>query len=69
MPLPSSGPISLGQVAQITKGSSTATVSLGDNETRTLFGVASGIISMLSGRGKPPPGSSSYTIPGTYSKH
>lgn len=52
MPLPSSGPISLGQVNTELGVSATATRSLNDSTTRTLFGVASGAISMSQGYGK-----------------
>ena len=52
MPLPSSGPISLADVNTELGVSSNATRSLNDATTRSLFGVASGSISLLNGRGK-----------------
>lgn len=52
MALPSSGSISLSQVAVELGRSSTATTSLGESAVRTLFGVASGAISMSQGYGK-----------------
>ncbi len=52
MPLPSSGPISLSQVNTELGLSSTATISMGNSNVRTLFGVPSGAISMSNGYGK-----------------
>ncbi len=52
MALPSSGAISLGQVNTELGVSATATRSLNDSTTRTLFGVASGAISLSNGYGK-----------------
>ena len=52
MALPSSGAISLSQVNTELGVSATATRSLNDATTRTLFGVASGAISMSNGYGK-----------------
>jgi hypothetical protein len=52
MALPSSGAISLSQVNTELGVASTATRSLNDSTTRTLFGVASGAISMSNGYGK-----------------
>lgn len=52
MPLPSSGPISLSQVNTELGLSSTANISMGNSNVRTLFGVASGAISMSNGYGK-----------------
>lgn len=66
MPLPSSGQISFGQVADITQGSATATVSLNDSLVRTLFGVSSGQISLSSGYGKPSATTTSFTTNGTF---
>ena len=52
MALPSSGSISLGQVNTELGVSATATRSLNDATTRTLFGVGSGQISLSQGYGK-----------------
>ncbi len=52
MTLPASGSISLGQVNTELGVSATATRSLGDSTTRTLFGVPSGAISLSQGYGK-----------------
>lgn len=52
MALPSSGAISLSQVNVELGVSATATRSLNDSTTRTLFGVPSGAISMSNGYGK-----------------
>lgn len=52
MALPSSGPISLSDVNVELGLSSTAQISLNDSAVRTLFGVASGTISMSDGYGK-----------------
>ena len=52
MALPSSGSISLGQVNTELGVSATATRSLNDATTRTLFGVGSGSISLSQGYGK-----------------
>jgi hypothetical protein len=52
MTLPASGPISLLDVNVELGYSSTATISLNDAAVRTLFGVASGQISMSDGYGK-----------------
>jgi hypothetical protein len=66
MALPSSGQISFSQIAQITKNSTTAAVSLGESDSRTLLGISSGQISISSGYGKPASGGTNYTTPGTY---
>lgn len=52
MALPSSGAISFSQINTELGVSATATRSLNDSTTRTLFGVASGTISMSQGYGK-----------------
>ena len=52
MALPSSGSISLGQVNTELGVSATATRSLNDATTRSLFGVSSGAISLSNGYGK-----------------
>lgn len=52
MALPSSGQISLSQVNTELGFSSTATISLNDSAVRTLFGIASGTISLNDGHGK-----------------
>lgn len=52
MTLPASGAISLSQVDVELGRASTATISLGETAVRTLFGVASGAISMSNGYGK-----------------
>jgi len=52
MTLPASGPISFSDVNVELAYSATATISLNDTAVRTLFGVASGQISMSDGYGK-----------------
>lgn len=52
MALPASGAISLSQVSVELGAGSTSTRSLNDSTTRTLFGVASGQISLSQGYGK-----------------
>lgn len=52
MALPSSGSISLNQVNVELNRSGTQQISLGESAVRTLFGVASGAISMSDGYGK-----------------
>jgi len=52
MPLPSSGSISLNEVNVELGAAGTTTRSLNDSAVRTLFGVASGAISMSNGYGK-----------------
>lgn len=52
MTLPASGPISLGDVNVELGLSATAQISMNDAAVRTLFGKASGAISMSDGRGK-----------------
>ena len=58
MALPSSGAISMSQVNTELGSASTTTISLGQASVRTLFGVASGAISLNDGHGK----SNTYTI-------
>ena len=53
MTLPSSGTITLGNVASVIKGTSTANISMGDAETRLLLGNTTGVVSLGSARGKP----------------
>lgn len=67
MPLPASGAISMSQVATITKASGTATVTMNESTTRTLFGVPTGQISMSSGYSKPAANSTTYSTAGSYS--
>lgn len=52
MTLPASGAISISQVSTELGRASNATTSLGESAVRTLFGVASGAISMSQGYGK-----------------
>lgn len=52
MTLPASGAISLSQVNTELGLSSTANISMGNSNVRTLFGVSSGAISMSNGYGK-----------------
>ena len=52
MALPSSGAISLGQVNTELGLSATASINMGSTVVRTLFGIASGAISMSNGYGK-----------------
>jgi len=66
MPLANSGIISLGDIAQITKGSNTL-IGLGDADTRYLLGDLKGAVKISDAYGKPLPGSISLTTPGTYS--
>ena len=66
MTLPSSGAITLGNVASVIKGSSNANIRMGDTETRLLLGNTTGVASLGSARGKPIAGNTSYTSPGTY---
>lgn len=69
MALPSSGSISLNQVNIELSRSGTAQISMNDSIVRTLFGVASGQISMSNGYGKSnayaPVNTSAPTISGT----
>lgn len=58
MTLPASGPISLNAVNVELQQTATGTISLNDTKVRTLFGVASGAISMSNGYGK------AYTVAG-----
>jgi hypothetical protein len=67
MALPASGAISFSQMAAIVYNNASATVSLNDSDIRTLLGVASGSISISSGRSKPTAATYTYTTPGTYS--
>lgn len=67
MPLPSSGQISLGQVADITQANPIAEVSLNDPLVRTLFEIPTGQISLANGYGKPVANSTSYVTNGNYS--
>jgi|694.fasta_scaffold21674_3 hypothetical protein len=67
MALPSSGQISFSDIATITKGNATSEISIGEANTRYLFGVPSGSISISTGYGKPAAGSNTYSTPGSYS--
>lgn len=62
MTLPASGAISLSQVNVELGLSSTASINMGAANVRTLFGVASGAISMSNGYGKSNRAAVSYTI-------
>jgi len=68
MATPSSGLIRFSDIATVIKASATATVSLGDAETRSLLGVSTGAISMASAYSKPVQGNTGtdYYTPGTY---
>lgn len=68
MPIPTSGPVSFSDINTELQRSSTATLSMGDSELRTLFDDTVGDISISTGRGKSwiIAGSSDYQIQGTY---
>lgn len=69
MPTPSSGAISMAQIATIVYNNATASVTLNDGDVRKLAGVASaGQISMFNLYGKPVPGNTgtTYYSPGSY---
>lgn len=69
MPTPSTGAISLRDIATIIYNNSIAQVSLNDSDTRSLLGVSSGQISMSSAYSKPTAGNTgtTYYTPGSYS--
>lgn len=68
MPLPTTGPVSFSDINTELQRSSTATLSMGDSDLRSLFEDTVGDISISTGRGKSwiTAGSSDYTIAGTY---
>lgn len=69
MPTPSSGAISLSDIAKIVYNNMATQVSLNDSDVRTLSGVATGAISLTNAYNKPTAGNtgSTYYTPGNYS--
>lgn len=68
MTLPSSGAISLGQIAGIVYNNPTTSISLNDTDVRTLLNISTGAIDVNAGHGKPVAGNSgsTYNVPGSY---
>lgn len=66
MPTPSSGPISMSNIADVTEGASTRIINLNDSLVRKFIGVASGPISLSQAYNKPTAGSITYSRAGGY---